>query len=68
MEWDKEKIKALRKVLGLSQLKLAELLGTSRILISYWERDRRRPSKISQAALTYLAEVKGVKKEELRLT
>ena len=66
MEWDKEKIKALRKVLGLTQPKFAELIGTSNILISYWERGKRHPSNISQAALTYLAEVKGVKKEELR--
>lgn len=65
MEWDKKKIKALRKALGLTQIKFAELLNTSHVLISYWERGLRRPSNISQAALTYLAEVRGVKKESL---
>jgi len=65
MEWDKKKIKMLRKVLGLTQPKFAELLNTSDVLISYWERGKRRPSNISQAALTYLAEVRGVKKEYL---
>jgi DNA-binding transcriptional regulator YiaG len=65
MEWDKEKIKAFRKKLNLTQLQLAELLETSQVLISYWETGRRHPCGISQAALTYLAEVKGVKKEYL---
>jgi DNA-binding transcriptional regulator YiaG len=65
MEWDSRKIKVLRKFLGLTQNKFADLLNTSHVLISYWERGLRRPSKISQAALTYLAEVRGVKKEDL---
>ena len=65
MEWDREKIKELRKALGLTQIKFAELLNTSHVLISYWERGLRRPSNISRAALTYLAEVRGVKKEYL---
>jgi len=65
MEWDKKKIKTLRNKLELTQPQLAELLGTSQVLISYWETGKRHPCGISQAALTYFAEVKGVKNEYL---
>jgi len=65
MEWDIPKIKALRKKLNLNQTQLAELLGTSRVLISYWETGRRNPCGISQKLLTFLAEKKGVNLEEL---
>lgn len=56
MEWDKEKIKALRKKLELTQPQLAELLGTSQVLISYWETGRGNPSSISQKFLGLIAE------------
>ena len=56
MEWDKEKIKALRKKLNLTQPQLAELLGTSQVVISYWETGRGNPSSISQKFLGLIAE------------
>lgn len=65
MEWDTEKIKALRKKLNLNQTQFASLLGASRPLISYWETGKRSPSSISQKCLTFLAEKKGVNLEEL---
>ena len=56
MEWDKEKIKALRKKLELTQQQFAELLGTSQVLIWYWEAGRGNPSPISQKFLGLIAE------------
>lgn len=56
MEWDKEKIKALRNKLELTQPQLAELLGTSQVVISYWETGRGNPSSISQNFLSLIAE------------
>jgi len=56
MEWDKEKIKALRNKLELTQPQLAELLGTSQVVISYWETGRGNPSSISQKFLSLIAE------------
>ncbi len=37
------KLAYLRKQRGLTQEKLAELLGTSKITVSFWERDARVP-------------------------
>ena len=56
MEWDKEKIKALRKKLELTQQQFAEFLGTSQVLISYWETGRGNPAPISQKFLSLIAE------------
>ena len=65
MEWNSKKIKAFRKKLGLTQGHFGALLGISHVLISYWERDESPLSKISQIALTYLAEREGVSEKEL---
>lgn len=65
MEWNSKKIKAFRKKLGLTQGQFGALLGISHVLISYWERDESPLSKISQIALTYLAEKEGISEKEL---
>lgn len=62
MKWDKEKIRAFRKKLGLTQPQFAKLLNTSDVLISYWETGKRKPSGISQQALTFLAEKKDLER------
>ena len=70
MEWDKEKIKALRKKFNLTQQQFAELLGTSRVLISYWETGKGNPAPISQNFLSLIAgeisveEIKEKKQKE----
>ena len=56
MKWDEEKIRALRNKLELTQPQFAELLGTSRESISYWETGKRNPSSISQNFLSLIAE------------
>ena len=56
MEWDKKKIKAFRKKLELTQPQFAELLGTSQVLISYWETGKRNPAPLSQKFLGLIAE------------
>ncbi|MCA9879972.1 MAG: tetratricopeptide repeat protein, partial [Thermomicrobiales bacterium] len=38
-----ERIRALRKHLGLSQVQLAELLAVSNVTVNRWERDRAQP-------------------------
>ena len=63
--WDTSKIRALRTKLNLTQKQFAEIMGTSQILISYWETGKRNPGSISQKCLTFLAEKKGVKLEQL---
>lgn len=60
MEWDKDSIRAFRKKLNLTQQQLAERMGTSRELISYWETGQRNPCGISQKLLTLVAEKEGV--------
>ena len=55
MEWDKDKIRAFRKRLSLTQYQFAELLGTSRVLISNWETGKQSPCGMSQKFLTLLA-------------
>jgi len=67
MEWDKEKIKALRNKLNLTQPQLAELLGTSQVLISYWETGKRNPAPISQKFLSLIAEKIDVEEIKLKI-
>jgi DNA-binding transcriptional regulator YiaG len=64
MEWDKEKIKAFRNKLELTQPQFAELLGTSQVLISYWETGKRNPAPMSQKFLGLIAE--NISVEEIK--
>ncbi|RLE63910.1 MAG: hypothetical protein DRJ47_08775 [Thermoprotei archaeon] len=68
MEWNKELIKRFRKKLNLSQEKFADLLDAPQPLISQWETGKRNPSRISQKALTLVAEKEGVDLSELEET
>jgi DNA-binding transcriptional regulator YiaG len=62
MEWDKDKIRAFRKRLSLTQYQFAELLGTSQDIISGWETGKQSPCGISQKFLTLLVS-KDIKKD-----
>lgn len=55
MEWNKDTIRAFRKKeLGLTQYQIAEVMGTSRVLISNWETGKQNPCGMSQKFLTLL--------------
>src|SRR5712691_11599863 len=51
---EKEKIKDLRKSLGLTQQKLAELLGVSFATLNRWENGQVRPSQLALEKLRRL--------------
>ncbi|MBM3153723.1 MAG: helix-turn-helix domain-containing protein [Chloroflexi bacterium] len=55
-KWDKQRIRALRKHLGLTQSKLAEELGTRQQTISEWETGMYQPRGASAKLLTIVAE------------
>jgi len=63
VEWNKDTIKKFRKKLNLTQVQLAQKLGTSGRLISYWETGKLKPAGISQKALTMLAEKEDIQKD-----
>lgn len=50
-EWDGERVRRLRKALGLTQQELAEDLGTWVSVISRWERNHKRPRKVFRRQL-----------------
>lgn len=58
-QWNKEKIRALRKHLNLTQVKLAEELGTRQQTISEWEKGMYRPRGASATLLNIVAERSG---------
>jgi DNA-binding transcriptional regulator YiaG len=62
MEWNKERIRAYRKKLGLTQDQFASLLGTSQKIISDWETGKQTPCGMSQKFLTLLVS-KDIKKD-----
>lgn len=55
-QWNKENIKALRRYLGVTQVKLAEQLGTRQQTISEWETGMYRPRGTSVTLLSIIAE------------
>jgi len=57
--WDKERVRALRRYLGLTQKKLAEELGTRQQTISEWETDMYQPRGTSATLLSIIAERSG---------
>ena len=59
--WDKERIKALRRHLGVTQAKMAEQLGTRQQTISEWETGMYRPRGASATLLNIVAERSGFK-------
>jgi len=55
-QWNKERIVALRRHLGLTQAKLAEELGTRQQTISEWETGMYQPRGTSATLLSIIAE------------
>ena len=54
--WDAERVRGLRRHLGLTQVELAEQLGTRQATISEWEHGLYRPRGASARLLSLLAE------------
>jgi DNA-binding transcriptional regulator YiaG len=57
--WSKEDVRALRQHLNLTQVKLAEELGTRQQTISEWENGMYRPRGASATLLSIVAERSG---------
>ena len=55
-EWDKEKIRALRRHLKATQQEMAEEMGTRQQTVSEWETGLYRPRGASKKLLSILAE------------
>jgi len=60
-EWDSERIRALRRHLGLTQRELADRLGTRQQTISEWELGLYQPRGASATLLSIVAERAGFK-------
>lgn len=60
-EWNKERVRALRKHLSLTQDQMAKELGTRQQTISEWERGLYRPRGASKTVLGIVAERAGFK-------
>lgn len=58
-QWTKEEVRALRQHLNLTQVKLAEELGTRQQTISEWENGMYRPRGASATLLSIIAERSG---------
>ena len=57
--WDKQRVRALRKHLSLTQDQMARELGTRQQTISEWERGLYRPRGASKTVLSIVAERAG---------
>ncbi len=55
-EWDKEKIRALRRHLKATQEEMAEEMGTRQQTVSEWETGLYKPRGASKKMLSILAE------------
>ena len=55
-QWDRERIQALRRHLGLTQRGLADRLGTRQQTISEWETGMYKPRGASSTLLSIIAE------------
>lgn len=58
-QWTREEIKLLRQHLKLTQMKLAEELGTRQQTVSEWENGMYRPRGASATLLSIIAERSG---------
>lgn len=58
-EWDAERIKALRRYMGMTQQELSEELGTRQQTVSEWETGKYRPRGGMNRLLTLVAERAG---------
>jgi len=55
-QWDRERILALRRHLGLTQAEMAGELGTRQQTISEWEKGMYKPRGASSTLLSIVAE------------
>ena len=55
-QWDRQRIQALRRHLGLTQRELSDRLGTRQQTISEWETGMYRPRGASVKLLSIVAE------------
>jgi len=55
-QWDSERIRALRRHLGVTQHEMADTLGTRQQTISEWEKGMYQPRGASSTLLTIVAE------------
>jgi DNA-binding transcriptional regulator YiaG len=62
-KWDKERIQALRRHLGLTQQEMADRLGTRQQTISEWETGMYQPRGASATLLHMIAEKNDFKYE-----
>jgi DNA-binding transcriptional regulator YiaG len=58
-EWDAERVRSLRRHLGLTQQEMAGELGTRQQTISEWETGMYKPRGPSARLLTIIAERAG---------
>lgn len=58
-EWDAERVKALRRYMGMTQQELSEELGTRQQTVSEWETGKYRPRGGMNRLLTLVAERVG---------
>jgi len=56
LQWDNQRIQALRRHLGLTQRELSDRLGTRQQTISEWETGMYRPRGASSTLLSIIAE------------
>ena len=56
-----DKIRKLRKELGLTQLKLGKLVGVSQVSVSFWESEFQCPNAARLEKLNKLAKKHGIK-------
>ena len=61
VDWDKQRIKALRQHLEFTQAELGEELGTRQQTISEWETGMYKPRGLSVTLLTIVSERTGFK-------
>ena len=57
--WTAERVRALRRHLGMTQQELSDQLGTRQQTISEWETGLYQPRGISRTALSMIAERAG---------
>jgi len=55
-DWDKNRVRALRRHMGLTQAELAKVLGTRQQTISEWETGIYKPRGTSAMLLNIVAE------------
>lgn len=67
LNWDRRRVRALRRHMGLTQQQLADQLGTRQQTISEWETGMYRPRGASSTLLTIIAERAGFEYEAGRV-